>query len=53
MKIGNIKLPAAVPEMQIPLANALCLSKYLETINTPGVVDNPPPIPENKNGKIC
>lgn len=43
--MGNTKLPAAVPETQMPLAKARCLSKYSETIIMPGVVDKPPPIP--------
>lgn len=45
MRTGRMKLPAAVPETQIPLANARCLSKYWDTITMPGVVERPPPIP--------
>lgn len=46
MRMGKMKLPAAVPETQMPLARALRLLKYIETMMIPGVVDNPPPIPE-------
>lgn len=45
MRIGNTKLPAAVPDTQIPLANARRLLKYIETIIMPGVVLKPPPMP--------
>lgn len=46
MSMGKTKLPTAVPDTQIPFANARCLSKYSETIIIPGVVDRPPPIPK-------
>lgn len=52
---GNTKLPAAVPDTQIPFAKARCLSKYCDTNIIPGVVDNPPPIPKINNflvGKV-
>ena len=38
-------LPAAVPETQIPLAKARCLSKYRLVMMIPGVVLNPAPRP--------
>lgn len=49
MRMGKTKLPAAVPETQMPLARALRLLKYIETMTIPGVVDKPPPIPEIGN----
>jgi len=48
MRMGSTKLPAAVPDTQIPLAKARCLSKYCETITIPGVVERPPPMPERE-----
>lgn len=47
ISVGKMKLPAAVPDMVIPLARARRFSKYCDTITIPGVVDNPPPIPVN------
>lgn len=47
MRVGNTKLPAAVPDTHIPFARARCLSKYIDTMIIPGVVERPPPIPEN------
>lgn len=47
MSIGKTKLPAAVPDTQIPLANARRLLKYNDTIIMPGVVDKPPPMPKD------
>lgn len=52
INIGKTKLPAAVPETQIPFANARRLLKYNETIIIPGVVDKPPPIPINQQTEI-
>jgi hypothetical protein len=38
-------LPTAVPETQMPFANARCLVKYLDVIIMPGVVAIPAPNP--------
>lgn len=46
MRMGNTKLPAAVPDTQIPFARARRFVKYIETMMMPGVVDSPPPIPK-------
>lgn len=51
MRKGNTKLPAAVPDTQIPFASARLLLKYIDTIIMPGVVDSPPPIPLCANNK--
>lgn len=48
MRMGKTKLPAAVPDTQIPFANARRLLKYMDTMMIPGVVDKPPPIPAGK-----
>lgn len=45
--MGKTKLPAAVPDTQIPLARARRLLKYIETMIMPGVVLSPPPMPTN------
>ena len=42
---GRVNDPAAVPERQRALARPLRLSKYRAVKITPGVVDNPTPIP--------
>lgn len=49
MRMGKTKLPAAVPDTQIPFASARRLLKYIETMMIPGVVDKPPPIPFFQN----
>ena len=47
MRMGRLKLPAAVPERQRALASDLLLSKYLAVRMMPGVVARPIPIPVN------
>ena len=45
MRMGRLKLPAAVPERHRALASDLLLSKYLAVRMIPGVVARPIPIP--------
>lgn len=54
IRTGRMKLPAAVPDTQMPFARARCLSKYWDTITMPGVVERPPPIPKRTlKIKLC